>query len=228
MEQPIYFFLSWVAEGSQLSGLMQSHTHAVIAALLVLALLCCLFGFYCYRGVVSGLVLCALILISRILLRPAWGALEAVTFCSVVGVAAAFLAFRWYRLGAVALCAVIAGSWMWQLLWHDPLEFPWWILAILLAAAAAGVLTFFFPLWGVCAFPALWGGLTLAQEGWRLLPQFPRLDTPSALLLGLALGGAGFALQLLLFRRQKLFPRIMPKQLEYRLQKRRQREGAAA
>ena len=39
MEQPIYFFLSWVAEGSQLSGLMQSHTHAVIAALLVLALL---------------------------------------------------------------------------------------------------------------------------------------------------------------------------------------------
>lgn len=228
MDQPLYRFLEWTAGESGLMWLVQGYQKEILFFVAVLALACCLFGFYCYRGVVSGLVFLGVTLASNLWIRPQWGAQAAVTACAVLGVVVGFLAFRWYRLGGVLLCALIAGSWVWQLTGASgqPALGTWALIA--LAAIAAGAAAFWFPLWSICGFTAVWGAAVFAGEGWRVWSALPGPEEQVwSAVLAAALAAVGLVLQLRLFHRQTLFPRIMPKSMEYRLQRKREKKEVA-
>lgn len=223
MNQPLYQFISWVARKYDLLPLLQPYEGKVLAAIALLALGCCFFGFYCYRGMMSGLVLGCIALVGGLWVRPLWGAQAAATFGAVLGVALGFLAFRWYRFGAVTITGVIAGSWIYPALLGAKLPTAVVIVATILLCSAAGAFTFFFPLWGVCGFTAFWGGLTFAAEGWRLIPSMGGMQTPVRILLGMGLAVAGLAFQLWRYRKQMLFKKIMPQKMAYSLEKRKRR-----
>lgn len=226
MDQPLYQFIEWIAARAGLLWLVQNHQTQLLAGLLILAVLCWLFGFYCYRAIVAGLTLLGTIAASYAWILPVWGAQACVTASAVLGIALAFMAFRWCKLGSVALCALIAGSLV--LHWVDGYAWPT-ILAASAAAIAAGIGTFFFPLLGISGLTALWGAQVLAEAGWRYFCALPEAEMAAGVVATTALlAAAGFALQLVLFRKQKLFSQTMPKGLAYRLQKRRERKGAAA
>lgn len=219
MAQLFYDFLMYVAGTYELGGLLSPHEHALSAIFAAAGLLFCFFGFYWYRGAVSGLTFLCTILIGSLLVRPACGEQAAVTFSAIFGVVFPFLAFRWYRFGAVSLCAVLAGSGMYLACVQAALPFPATVLLTVSACILAGIFTFLFPLWGVCGFTALWGAAVFAEEGQRLWEVLPSPGTPAATALGVLCAVLGLACQLYVFRHQKLFARIMPPQVEYRIQK---------
>ena len=225
MDQPLYRFIEWIAARAHLLWLVQCAQTQLLFGLLMFAVLCCLFGFYCYRAVFAGLTLLSVIAASYVWILPVWGAQACVTASAVLGVALAFLAFRWYRLGAVMLCALIGGS---LVLYLAGLSAPS-ILAALAVAAAAGTAAFFFPLLGISGLTALWGAQVLAQEGWR---HFQALGGAGAMIgvpvTTALLTAAGLALQLTLFRNQRLFSRALPKWLTARLQGRQEKKGVTA
>ena len=229
MEQPLYQLIALAVREYGLLAPFQEHFAAFMTAFVVLALICCLFGFYCYRAMASGLVFFCVLLIGGLLVKPAAGALTAVTFGAVMGVSAAFLAFRWYRFGAVALCAAITGNFLYVISIQAGFSTPVMLVLTGIGCLAGGALTFVFPFWGVCGFTAIWGAAAFAMEGWRLLPMMQEpLSVAAAAGLGVVLFAVGLACQLRLFRRQELFARIMPERMEYALQKRKGKQGVSA
>lgn len=228
MAQLFYGFLMYVTGTYELDGLLSMHENTILAIFAAAGLLFCFFGFYWYRGAVSGLTFLCTILIGSLLVRPACGEQAAVTFSAIFGVILPFLAFRWYRFGSVFLCAVLAGSGAYLACVQAALPFPATILLTAVLSALAGVFTFLFPFWGVCGFTALWGAIVFAEEGYRLWAALPFPGTPAALALGALCAALGLACQLFLFRHQKLFARIMPQSVEYRIQKFREKRREKA
>ena len=227
MQQPLYLLLAWAAENTGLAWLVEQYQPLIVQGLAVLALFSCLLGFYCYRAVASGLTFLGVTLAGFLWVLPLWGKQSAVTFSTVLGVAGAFMMFRCSRLGGVLLCALIGGSWAWQLTGQSQEPAILTLVIIGAAALAAGLLTFLFPLWSICGFTAVWGAVVFAQEGWHLWSGLPQ-GGEEALLLMAGLSLAGMALQSVLFRRQKLFTKIMPRRLEHRLEQRKRKRREAA
>ena len=226
MEQPLYLFISWVADLGGLLWLVEPYKEEILSFLVVLALFSCLFGFYLYRGMVAFLTLMCVVATSFLWIAPTWGAHIAVTVCAVVGVPVAFIAFRLRKLGAVALCSAISGSLLWLFL-GSPETFTFaLVILIFLGALLAGLVTYFFPLWSIYFFTALWGAVVFAMERGRLWGAGPQVNAMT-FVLGLVLTIGGFVLQFQLFRKQKVFEKIMPKKLEYWLEKRQKREVEA-
>lgn len=228
MAQLFFGFLMYVAGTYELDGLLSPHEHTLLAIFAAAGLLFCFFGFYWYRGAVSGLTFLCTILIGSLLVRPACGEQAAVTFSAIFGVILPFLAFRWYRFGSVSLCAVLAGSWAYLLCVQAALPFVATVLLTAVVCALAGIFTFLFPFWGVCVFTAVWGAIVFAEEGYRLWAALPLPGTPAALALGVLCAVLGAACQLCLFRHQKLFARIMPQSVEYRIQKFKEKRRESA
>ena len=227
MEQPLYQFFCWVAGKSGLLWLVESYEEPILLFLAVLALFSCLFGFYFYRGMVAGLTFLCVTAASFLWIEPAWGEHIAVTVCAVIGVSASFIAFRLSKLGAVALCSAIGGSFVWQFAGSLGFSALVFVLLIFLGAFLAGLAAFLFPLWSVYLFTALWGGVVFAAEGGRLWGAVPGQTSLMAPVAGIILAVGGFILQFQLFRKQKVLAKIMPRKLEYRLEKRREKKGVA-
>lgn len=219
MAQLFYGFLMYVTGTYELDGLLSMHENTILAIFAAAGLLFCFFGFYWYRGAVSGLTFLCTILIGSLLVRPACGEQAAVTFSAIFGVILPFLAFRWYRFGSVFLCAVLAGSGAYLACVQAALPFPATILLTAVLSALAGVFTFLFPFWGVCGFTALCGAAVFVEEGQHLWEALPHPGTTVAAALCVLCAALGLACQLYVFRHQKLFARIMPPQVEYRIQK---------
>lgn len=216
MEQPLYQLIEWTARENDLLALVSANQDVILKALMILAGISCFLGFYIYRAVVSGVVFMGIALVGGCV-GPAWGAQAGATFGAVLGVSVGFLAFRWYKLGAVGLCAAIAVDRVLMILGENA-----WTLPVALALAlVAGGFAFFFPMWGICGCTAIWGGTTLAAHFTQLCPFLAHLGAAGLVLLGAILSLVGLLLQLLLFRRQKLFAHIMPRRMEYALNKRR-------
>lgn len=227
MEQLLYQLFAWVSKEYGLLGLLQEYRESFMTALAVLGILSCLFGFYLYRGAMSVLMLLCVALAGSLWVRPVAGAQAAVTFSAVLGVSLGFLMFRWYRVGAVALCAAIVGSWMYGLSLHMGFSLAFSAVVVVIGCIAAGIAAFFFPFWSVCGATAIWGAVVFASEGWRLLPVIlPAEGSGDAVLMAIFLSVAGAVCQLVLFRHQKLFPRIMPQRMEYALQKKKEKRRA--
>lgn len=221
---PLYQLLEWTFSTAQLSWLIRSYESTIMTAIAILALVMCFVGFYCYRGCASALVLIGTIHAGFIWLYPLYGRGFAATFGAVVGMVLAFLAFRFYRYSAILISMAIAGGIAWVYL--TPFEDnKYYIFAI---AIAAGLITLLFPLFGVCTFTSLWGAYTFIMEGARLSPElFNELSGEYDLLkaFGVILV-AGLICQFTLFSKQKIFPHIMPKGMEYALEKRKVKQGA--
>lgn len=223
MTQLFYDFLMYVAGTYELTGLLSPHEYTLLTLFAAAGLLFCFFGFYWYRSVVSGLTFLCTILIGSFLIRPACGEQTAVTFSAIFGVILPFLAFRWYRVGSVSLCAVLAGGGAYLACVQMALPFPVTILLTVAACVLAGIFTFLFPFLGICGITALCGAIVFAEGGWRLYEALPRPGTPAAAALGVLCAVLGVVCQLYVFRHQKLFTRIMPSHMEYRIQKFREK-----
>lgn len=174
--------------------------------LIALAAVFVLFGFKTYRAVFALLVFMAVALASCFLLtgRTDWGSI--VTCFSVLGSVLAFMGYKWVHLGACIISGLVALSAAWvytHTLW----------LAVLLCVLAIAA-TVAFPVICICLFTALWGSLVLTE----LTP------LPDALWMIVLLCAGGFALQMLLARKQKLFAKKYPAFVTHWLEQRQQRK----
>ncbi len=225
MSGTIYELIENTLNLSGQGSLLQGCEGQVLFVLVLLSAACCFAGFKLFRPIASAIVLCGIIIFSFLVLAPAWGMVKCVTFCAVVGVALAGIVYLSPKSAAAVVCTLIAVSWVWPVfsLWQMPVWLVWGI--VLLTVAAAGALAMVFPLWSICAFTAIWGGLGAVLDGWRLWSEAP-LSGVAPVLIAVLVSCAGCCLQLVLFRRQKLFKRIMPQKLAYQLEKRKQKEAA--
>ena len=228
MQLPFYQFLESTMTAAGLTDLLQSWQGQISVFFALLALACCFLGFSVSRPMLSGMTALAVIYCGMHWLVPAWGPLKAVTFCAVFSVSLAVVSFLCTRVNAMALCGAIAAGFL-----YSPLEplVPLWALILILSltAAAAAAVTFFFPLWSLCGFTALWGGSTFAFYGLHtLFPQISISGMTAAVILTAVLAAAGFFLQLLLYRHQTRFKEIMPAKLRYRLEMKKKGSAAVA
>ena len=230
MEIPFFEFLKMTAEETGLQNLLLTGEQEILLFFALLSLGACFAGFRIYRPIASAAVMTLVIFCGYHWLCPAWGMLKGVTFCAVMGVSAAVVTFLCYRFAAMAFGAVTAASLFYQI--FGGLQLPLWglLLLLLIPAVGAAVLTHFFPFWSVAGFTALWGSLTFLFGGLQaLLPQTAGIHGALLGLLAVILFACGFALQLVLFRKQKLFQKIMPDRVRYRLeQKKLHRKGGSA
>lgn len=178
--------------------------------LLILAIITCFFGFYVYRAEFSVLVFIAVTLICCFIMRQRtdWGTIT--TTFAVLGTALAFFAYRWHRFGGFVICATVAGTAIWiitQSIW----------IAII-ASVLSGIMFLMFPVIMISLMTSLWGMLVI--YGFR--------DNISFLqgcgnLIFLLIMVAGFTLQMIITRKQKIFVKSYPRHLEHWIKGRRNR-----
>lgn len=176
--------------------------------LLLVAVLTCFFGFNIYRVEFSVLVFVAVTLVCCFIMgnRTDWGTVT--TVFAVLGTAFAFFAFRWHRLGGFFVCGLIAAAVAWimtQSIW-----------VTIVAGVLAGILLLLFPVIMLCLMTSLCG--TLIIYGFKSDITFLHGMGNQVFVIIMA---AGFALQMLINRKQKLFEKKYPKRLEHWMQERR-------
>ena len=76
IEQPAYRFIEYAANLAGLGWLLREKESALLLSIAAVALACCLFGFYLYRGMVSAGAFFCVVLIGNLWARPAWGGLS--------------------------------------------------------------------------------------------------------------------------------------------------------
>lgn len=227
MEQLIFKILELCADKCNLTELFQPNAAYLLIALAILYLFTCFGGFKAFRLISAFVVFSLIVLAGFTWLLPAWGLIKCVTFCSIIGVTAAVITFMSYRFAAFVFSAFAAASiFLWSMAGVEVSTVIILFFAALIAAGV-GVLTCFFPLWGICGFSALWGGFGFAAEGWRLIGNTPALGPKATVVLGFLLSLAGCVVQLLIFKKQKLFKKIMPQKLEHKIQNSKIERGVA-
>lgn len=189
-------------------GDMRRYQGGGIWVLLALGLLTCILGFKIYRALFSTSLFLLIALVSSTTLggRMDWGAV--VTLFSVAGVALAVLGYGWNRLGGVLVC-VIAGAIM-TTAWSLPL------LTITLISAVMGILVLVFPVITICMTTAVWGSWLFLDALYLLTGRNGSYGVWVVLLTIV-----GFAIQMLISRKQKLFSKVCPNRLRYWMEKRR-------
>lgn len=214
MQNALYQYLELAAEKSGQLSLLRSCDPYLPAAICLLALVLCFVGFRTYRPAAAGLALVSLILAGYTWLEPSWGLVKCVTFCAVVGVCLGVVMFLQPRLSGSLLSGAVLAGFVWQ---AAPGISP---LVLILVGLPVAVAVWIFPVWGICGFTALWGGVTLVAVGSALMG----IDINPVLagILGIVPAAAGCVLQLKLFgKKQTVFKQIMPKKLAYYLEKKR-------
>lgn len=182
-----------------------------IWVMMLIGFLACFFGFKVYRALFSVSFFLVIALVSSVVLgsRTDWGSV--VTFFSVSGITLAVLGYGWHRLGGFLVCA-FAGAMI-----ASELSTSVWV--ILGTGAAFGLLVLVFPVITICFTTALWGGWLL----WDTLSLVMVIDRQLYGLLLSLMVEAGFLIQLLMNRKQKLFSKVCPDRMQYWMEKRRQR-----
>lgn len=182
-----------------------------IWVMMLIGFLACFFGFKVYRALFSVSFFLVIALVSSVVLgsRTDWGSV--VTFFSVAGITLAVLGYGWHRLGGFLVCA-FAGAMIASGLSTS-------VRVILGTGAAFGLLVLVFPVITICFTTALWGGWLL----WDTLGLIMVIDGQLYGLLLSLMVEAGFLVQLLMNRKQKLFSKVCPDRIRYWMEKRRQR-----
>ena len=178
--------------------------------LLFLAVLTCFLGFNVYRAEFSVLVFIGVTLICCFIMRERtdWGTVT--TTFAVLGTAFAFFAFRWHRLGGFVICGVTAAAVAWLMT-----QSIWITVA---AGVLAGILLLWFPVIMLCLMTSLWGALVI--YGFR--GDIPLLYGRGNLAVVIIMA-AGFVLQMMINRKQKLFVKVYPRRLEHWMEERRKK-----
>lgn len=178
--------------------------------LLLLAVLTCFFGFNVYRAEFSVLVFIGVTLVCCFIMRERtdWGTVT--TTFAVFGTAFAFFAFRWHRLGGFTICGVTAAAVVWLMT-----QSLWITVA---AGVLAGILLLLFPVIMLCLMTSIWGMLVI--YGFR--EDIPLLYGRGKLTFVLIMA-AGFVLQMMINRKQKLFVKVYPRRLEHWMEERRKK-----
>ena len=227
MNLPFYQFLELTLEADDLSCLLQIWNFQICHFFAVLSLLFCFLGFSLSRPTLSALTALGVIFWGMHWLCPLWGLPAGVTFCAVFSVSLAVVSYLCVHLNAMAICGGICADLLFSLLENAAL--PLWTAAVLIGAAAAAgaAITRLFPLWSLCCFTTLWGSTAFMEWGLDILMPVPAsVDLPVRILGSVLLFGAGFSLQLMLYRNQHRFQKIMPDRLRKRLEL--NRKGSAA
>ena len=182
--------------------------------LLLLGLLLCFLGFWCYRGLLAGFAYAAVVVLWCTTLKEqmSWG--ELVAGFSMTGCVLGFLAFQWKALGTVFLPVLLAGTATYAL-------YPdiWVAIAV---GASVFLLCYGLPVYGVCFFTAAFGAQLIYEViGWSAVRPLPWY---MAVLLCLA----GLAVQLLVGAKHKMNMAIYrgwAERLRRRLADKRQEEA---
>lgn len=158
---------------------------------LALGALCCFWGFWIYRTVFAALLFGATATASCILLdgRAEWG--QIVTCFTVIGVFLAALGLYWQRLGGCVICALMLGAAAYRYGWL-------WMIA---AACTGMAFELTFPVIAI-SFCMSAGGAVLMTEQLQGT-QYGKY----AVVIGIIAGMAGFLVQMIGSRNQKLFPK---------------------
>lgn len=160
---------------------------------------CSFFGFWIYRAVFSALLFGVTAVASCILLngRVDWG--QIVTCFTVVGIFLAALGLYWQRLGGSVICALMLGAAVYRCGWL-------WAVA---AACIGMAFELTFPVIAISFCMSAGGAVLLAEclQG----TQYGEY----AAAIGIIAGMAGFLVQMIGSRNQKLFPKPYPDRLRW-------------
>lgn len=170
---------------------------------IVLGVVACILGFRTYRMFFSALLFIITAMISFLVLEGE--SLRSIATCvAVVGVVLAFFGYRWPKIGGFVVCLMIGMCFGWIL--HPNL-----ILAIIIGVLAALFETLF-PVLGISAMTSLWGATLLIE----------RLNLESALgvIAILLVAAVCTTLQLIVNKNQKLFTKVCPDKIRYRMEQR--------
>lgn len=198
-------YFVWFAYQTGILGELRRFEPYGAGCLLILGVLCCFLGFKMYRVFFSVYLFSLIAAACCILLRSRmdWGAV--VTCFAVLGTVISLLAYQWYRLGGCVISGLIGMGIGWLL-------FPsLWALAV--GAVLGIVFTLQFPVIAICLLTALWGGgmvsgLEVAPGGGVTFVLFV---------------AAGFSLQMVMNRKQKLFASVCPDRVRHWLEGKRKK-----
>ena len=190
---------------TEIADKINTYQEAGVYLLFLLGVICCFLGFRGYRSIFSIIVFMAFAYVSCILWKDkiSWGSV--VTLFSVLGTVTAVMSYQWHRLGGFITCGLIGAAVCW-LLYPSA-----WIAVI--PAVLLGVFELLFPVIAICFSTSVFGAV--------LLTEFIGHGSGSRLLIFFLLAGIGIAVQLKMNTGQTLFAKTCPKEVAYRLEKRK-------
>ena len=170
---------------------------------IVLGMIGCILGFRTYRMFFSALLFVVVAMASFWILEGE--ALRSIATCvAVVGVVLAFFGYRWPKLGGFTICFVIGMCFGWII--HPSL-----ILAIIVGVLAA-LFELYFPVLAISGMTSLWGASLLVGK-----LEFDGVIEIVVIML-ITIGSTIF--QLVINRKQKLFSKVCPDKIRYRMEQR--------
>ncbi|MDD3138411.1 MAG: hypothetical protein PHX08_05505 [Lachnospiraceae bacterium] len=191
-----------------ISGEVRQYGQIGMMALIMLGAFALVMGFKTYRIFFSLVLFICITVLSSVLLsgKANWG--EITTFFSVVGTIVALLAYQCYKMGGCVICGLIGGIFGWIL--TDSIGIA------LLFCALAIIATLKFPVITICLFTSLFGSLIICE----LL-----LTSGNPFVIS-AICASGYAVQMLINRRQKIFAKIYPDKVTHWLEKKKRKTYA--
>ena len=164
-------------------------------------------GFYFFRFYQSVLFFCAYVYACAMVLPKIMNWQSTVAVFSVSGVFLAFLFYKCNRSGSMILCGCISGLIAYSFIPH--------IIPAVIFAILGIVLTFFFPVHGVCVFTSLFGGLGISS-----LLGFP-------FYVGLIAGILFAIFQIWVTKDQNIFDKKYPAAIQEALDRKKRKKVAA-
>ena len=189
-------------------GTVKENERLLEIILICIATLACILGFKIYRILFSMLMFVVVTLLICFLMkeRTDWGTVA--TMFAVLGTVCAFFAYRWHKVGGFIICALIAAAMGWI---HTG---SIWITFI--AGLLAGIAMLVFPVIMISLMTSAWGSIILFEA--RV--EIPFMENLSIIIFFI-FAVAGFLLQMLINKKQTLFPKKYPKKVQHWMEKRR-------
>ena len=191
-----------------ISGEIRQYGQIGMMALIMLGAFALVLGFKIYRIYFSLLLFICVTILSSILLsgKANWG--EITTFFSVFGTIVALLAYQCYKVGGCVVCGLLSGIFGWII--SDSIGIA------LLFCALVVIATLKFPVITICLVTSLFGSLIICEL--LLTNENPYVIS--------AIWVSGFAVQMLINRRQKIFAKIYPDKVTHWLEQKKRKTYA--
>lgn len=157
MFNTLYTLIQKFFSEMNMAGSLSRFVTVLSGAILIVAVLSCLFGYKLFRFISAAVVFFLAAIGISALLGPTASRAVVVTAFIVIGILAAFLAYQWTEFGAFILCASIGfgfASLITDILWLK-----------LLAAIILGAISIRFPVTSIILTTSIWGGITLGTDG---------------------------------------------------------------
>ena len=188
-----------------LSGVVSPDFSLDRICIIILGIIGCVLGFRTYRMFFSAILFMTTAVAAFHFMAGKESLRSIATCIAVVGVVLAFFGYYWNHLGGFVICFLIGMGTGWLL-------YPSYLLAVA-CGILAGVAEALFPRIAISAMTSLWGACMLV-DGFQMSGALQVVAV-----LGVAVISSVW--QLFLNRKQKLFAKVCPDRVRYRLEQRR-------